>query len=107
MFGRSKKSVDARTAHRLASEEGYVLVDVRTKQERKEQNPTGSIHISLDSLDKRTRSLEGEKVLAICRSGNRSRSATRALNARGIETLNVKGGMIAWNRAGLPTKKGK
>lgn len=107
MFGLSKKSVDARTAHRLASEEGYVLVDVRTKQERKDQNPTGSIHINLASLDKRMRTLDGKKVLAICRSGNRSRTATRKLNASGIETLNVKGGMIAWNRAGLPTKKGK
>lgn len=106
MFGRSKKAVDVHTARRLAEEEGYVLVDVRTKRERKEQNPTGSIHISLDSLERRTKSLEGKKVLAICRSGNRSGTAARMLRAHGIETLNVKGGMIAWNRAGLPTKKG-
>ena len=106
MFGRSKKSVDVRTAHRLNEEDGYVLLDVRTKMERKEQNPVGSVHISLDSLDRRTKALEGKKVLAICRSGNRSGTAARMLNARGIETLNVKGGMNAWNRAGLPTKKG-
>jgi rhodanese-related sulfurtransferase len=51
-------------------------------------------------------SLEGKKVLAICRSGNRSGRATRHLSANGIEALNVKGGMLAWTRAGLPTKKG-
>ena len=106
MFGRSKKAVDVRTAHDLASEGDYVLVDVRTKKERREGHPPGSRHISLDSLPKRTAGLEGRKVLAICRSGNRSRTATRILNAQGIEALNVKGGMIAWNRAGLPTKKG-
>ena len=107
MFGRSKKTVDVRTAHDLASESGYVIVDVRTKQERVQGHPTGSRHISLESLPQRTTALEGQKVLAICRSGNRSRSAAKFLNSQGIEALNVKGGMIAWNRAGLPTKKGK
>ena len=106
MFGFGRKSVDVASAHRMAAEEGYTIVDVRTKRERKEGHPPGSMHISLESLDKRSRSLEGKKVLAICRSGNRSGTATRFLNAQGIETLNIKGGMIAWNRAGLPTKKG-
>lgn len=106
MFGRSKKAVDVRTAHRMATEEGYTIVDVRTKPERTLGHPQGSIHISLDSLDRRTPALEGRRVLAICRSGNRSRSAARFLNANGIEALNVKGGMNAWTRAGLPTTKG-
>ena len=107
MFGFGRKSIDVTSAHRMATEEGYTIVDVRTKRERREGHPPGSVHISLDSLDKRTRALEGKKVLAICRSGNRSGTAARFLNAQGIETLNVKGGMIAWNRAGLPTKKGR
>ena len=106
MFGFGKKSVDVRTAHRMAEEDGYTIVDVRTKPERKEGHPPGSIHVSLESLDKRTATLEGKRVLAICRSGNRSGTAARFLNAQGIETLNVKGGMLAWSRAGLPTKKG-
>jgi rhodanese-related sulfurtransferase len=106
MFGFGKTSVDVRTAHRMAEEDGYTIVDVRTKLERKEGHPPGSLHMSLESLDKRTAALEGKKVLAICRSGNRSGTATRFLNAQGIETLNVKGGMLAWSRAGLPMKKG-
>ena len=106
MFGRPKKAVDVRTAHELAADGDYVLVDVRTKKERREGHPAGSRHISLDSLAQRTKGLQGRKVLAICRSGNRSKTATRILSAQGIEALNVKGGMIAWNRAGLPTKKG-
>ena len=106
MFGFRKNSVDVHTARRLAEEDGYVILDVRTKLERKEGHPPGSMHISIDSLDQRMRSLEGKRVLAICRSGNRSGTATRKLNANGIEAKNVRGGMIAWNRAGLPTRKG-
>lgn len=106
MFGFSRKAVDVRTALAMAESDGYTIVDVRTKAERKEGHPPGSIHISLESLQQRSRTLEGKKVLAICRSGNRSNTAARYLNANGIETLNVKGGMVAWNRAGLPVKKG-
>jgi rhodanese-related sulfurtransferase len=106
MFGFKKHSVDVQTAQRLAAEDGYVIVDVRTKRERRESHPPGSLHISLESLDQRMTSLQGKKVLAICRSGNRSGRATRHLTANGIEALNVKGGMLAWTRAGLPTKKG-
>lgn len=106
MFGRSKKSVDVRTAQRLAAEDGYLILDVRTKQERRQGHPPGSRHISLESLPQRAGSLEGQRVLAICRSGNRSGTAARFLTKNGIEALNVKGGMLAWSRAGLPVKKG-
>jgi rhodanese-related sulfurtransferase len=106
MFGLGPKGVDVRTAQRMSTEDGYVIVDVRTKRERREGHPPGSLHVSLESLEKRLKPLEGKKVLAICRSGNRSGRATRLLRANGIEALNVKGGMIAWNRAGLPTRKG-
>ncbi len=107
MFGRKKKAVDVRTAHEMAENDGWVIVDVRTKLERKEGHPPGSIHYSLDSLNQRMRKLEGKKVLAICRSGNRSGTAVSILQQNGVEAINVKGGMLAWTRAGLPTKRGK
>lgn len=107
MFGFGRDSVNVTTALKMAEHDGYTIVDVRTKRERREGHVPGSLHISLDSLDRRTKALEGKKVLAICRSGNRSRTATRMLKAHGIEAFNVKGGMLAWNRAGLPTRKGK
>ncbi len=106
MFGHKKRAVDVRAAHDMAHTEGWVLLDVRTKRERTEGYATGSIHYSLDSLEQRLPKLEGKKVLAICKSGSRSAQAARFLQDNGIETLNVKGGMIAWHRAGLPTKKG-
>jgi len=107
MFGRSKHAVDVQTAYEMAINDGWVIVDVRTKPERKEGGATGSVHYSLDSLNQRLPALQGKKVLAICRSGNRSGTAAKFLEQNGIEALNVKGGMIAWERAGLPIRKGK
>ena len=107
MFGRARHTVDVRTAYDMAREDGWVIVDVRTKPERKKGGATGSLHYSLDSLNQRLPALKGKKVLAICRSGNRSGTAAKFLEQNGIEARNVKGGMIAWDRAGLPTRKGK
>lgn len=44
----------------------------------------------------------GQPVMAICRSGGRSQRAVEILSQRGLETLNVVGGMQAWEQAGLP-----
>jgi rhodanese-related sulfurtransferase len=107
MFGRNKHAVDVKTAYEMAQNEGWIIVDVRTKPERKEGGATGSIHYSLDSLAQRLPALQGKKVLAICRSGNRSGTAAKFLEQNGITALNVKGGMIAWEHADLPIKKGK
>jgi rhodanese-related sulfurtransferase len=107
MFGRTQNTVDVQTAHDMALNDGWVIVDVRTKPERKQGGAVGSVHYSLDSLNQRLPALRGKKVLAICRSGDRSGTAARFLEQNGIESRNVKGGMIAWHRAGLPTEKGK
>jgi rhodanese-related sulfurtransferase len=41
-------------------------------------------------------------VLVICRSGNRSKSATAHLIALGVDAWNVAGGMAAWQASGGP-----
>jgi rhodanese-related sulfurtransferase len=107
VFGRDKHSVDVQTAHKMVQDDGYTIVDVRTPIERREGHPPGSKHLMLDAIPRYTNTLEDTKVLAICRTGNRSGSAVRYLRGQGIEAINVKGGMVAWARAGLPIKKGK
>jgi len=107
VFGRSKHSVDVQTAHKMAQDDGYTIVDVRTPIERREGHPPGSTHLILDAIPRHTNTLEDTKVLAICRTGNRSDTAVKYLRQQGIEAINVKGGMVAWTRAGLPIKKGK
>jgi len=107
VFGRDKNSVDVQTAHSMAQDDGYTIVDVRTPIERREGHPPGSTHLMLDAIPRYTNTLEDKKVLAICRTGSRSGNAVRYLRGQGIEAINVKGGMVAWARAGLPIKKGK
>jgi rhodanese-related sulfurtransferase len=87
-----------------------LLIDVRSKSEWKSGHVPGATHISLESLPQRLdwlkRAADGGEVMVICRSGNRSAQATRTLEKAGVTALNVRGGMIAWERAGLPVKKG-
>ena len=41
----------------------------------------------------------------ICQSGGRSGSACGRARQAGVEAINVKGGMGAWKRAGLPVAR--
>lgn len=41
-------------------------------------------------------------IIFICRSGNRSGKACAAVEPSGLEVINMEGGMLAWQAAGLP-----
>jgi rhodanese-related sulfurtransferase len=106
MLEHDNSDVDVETASKLASDDAYLIVDVRTTREWTAGHPPGSIHMVLETIPERIEELRGKKVLAFCRSGNRSGAAARFLNRQDIETHNVSGGILAWSRAGLPLKKG-
>jgi rhodanese-related sulfurtransferase len=40
--------------------------------------------------------------VTVCRVGGRSAAITETLNARGLDAVNLAGGMRAWAAAGLP-----
>lgn len=102
LFGGKQVKVDV--AWQLASGQEAVLLDVRTRTEWKQGHVPGAMHISLESLQTQMGRLPRDRqILAICRSGSRSVQAVGLLRAEGLDALNVRGGMIAWNRAGLPT----
>ncbi len=107
---RRKSSTDVETAASL-HERGAMLLDVRTKEEWVSGHVPGATHVSLQSLSGRTdwvkKMAADRQVLVICRSGNRSGRATHQLRAIGLDAVNVRGGMIAWERKGLPTRTGK
>jgi rhodanese-related sulfurtransferase len=106
MFSRDKTSVDVTKASKMAADDGYVILDVRTTKERTRGYPPGSVHMVLETIPQRLDELEGKKVLAFCRSGNRSGAAARFLAQQDIEAHNVEGGILAWSHAGLPLKEG-
>ena len=49
-----------------------------------------------------------EPVYLICRSGSRGKQACEKLLSAGYENVvNVEGGTLAWEKAGLPVRRGK
>jgi len=41
-------------------------------------------------------------IIFVCRSGNRSGKACDAVEPTGLKVMNMEGGMLAWQDAGLP-----
>jgi rhodanese-related sulfurtransferase len=84
-----------------------VLVDVREPHEWRAGRARGARHIPLGQLPQQLESLPRQApVYLICRSGNRSHTAAAYLKKAGFERpINVRGGMLAWERAGLPVER--
>ncbi len=83
---------------------GSVLLDVRTAAERKQSSIAGSLHIPLNELSAKMKSLEKHKareVILYCASGSRSASAAVQMKKAGFIVGNLKGGIGAWNYANL------
>ncbi len=84
------------------------ILDVRQPDEFRAGHIAGAKLIPLHELDSRMKELpQNREILCVCRSGARSSSAARQLNSAGYSALNLQGGMLAWQRAGYPVKKGK
>ncbi|GAB3128286.1 rhodanese-like domain-containing protein [Glaciibacter psychrotolerans] len=100
LFTKPFASVTVERAEELIGD-GATLVDVRTSNEWKAGHATAARHVPLDSLERRAGDLRpGTQVVTICKSGMRSAQAARLLAARGYTVSNVRGGMMAWQRAG-------
>jgi len=99
-----KKSIDL-------NDGSFIIIDVRTPEEYRGE--LGHIKESkLMPLDKLEELLpliidkKHLKVYVICRSGNRSRTASQILINAGFEKVfNVSGGMIEWNQKGYPVER--
>lgn len=71
------------------------VIDVREKSEFASGHIQGAKNIPLskmNSYEKRNK----ETVYVICQSGMRSRQAVKQLRNRGIDAINIRGGMNAW-----------
>lgn len=79
------------------------ILDVREDFEVAEGMIPGAVHIPMGELGARLAELDPSRpVIAVCRSGNRSARIADALNEAGFTADTMAGGMVAWQRAGLP-----
>ena len=100
-----ERDVQPRAAEALVRG-GARLVDVREEEElRTDGRVEGALHVPLAALAGRAGELEGEQVVLICRSGVRSGMAADALRASGFDACSVDGGILAWEREGLPVER--
>ncbi len=84
------------------------LLDVRQPDEYRSGHIPGAKLIPLGELQTRLKELpKSQEIICVCRSGNRSLSATRQLTGAGYHVANLNGGMIAWARSGLPVTRSK
>ena len=83
------------------TEEGIVLLDVRTPEETAAGKIEGALELDYNDPDfaGKVAGLDQDKTyLVYCRSGNRSGKACRLMAAQGFRHLyNLKGGFLAWS----------
>ena len=87
-------------------EAGTYLLDVRTPEEWDEYHIPGTTLIPLDELPQRVSEVpQGEEVVVVCRSGNRSQEGRNILKDAGFtQVTSMDGGVKAWRSAGYPTE---
>ncbi len=92
--------IDPATAQAMmAKDDGHVVVDVRRPDEYRSGHIPGAILIPNESIGQdRPAALPDLKqvILVYCRSGNRSRQASRKLVAMGYERVFDFGGLNTW-----------
>jgi rhodanese-related sulfurtransferase len=97
---------------RIQTGEKVDLIDVRTPVEFREVHVSFAQNVPLDQLDcakvTRERANAGNPLYVICRSGSRGKQACEKIVAAGCsDVINVEGGTLAWDQAGLPVVRGK
>ena len=105
------RSIDVSEAERRLREDpaAPLLVDVREQHEFDEVRAPGAVLMPMSSLAARIGELPADRPLMIvCQTGSRSSAVTGFLARSGrTDVVNVAGGMEAWERGGLPIRRGR
>ncbi len=92
---------------RLHVEDEVVIIDVRQEWEYAQGHIPGAQLLPLNELPERLAEVpRDERVVIVCRSGNRSDQARRLLTREGFDSVhNMLGGMQAWQNAGYEVER--
>ena len=93
-------NITAEEAKRIMdTEEGYIILDVRTQEEYDQGHIPGAIVISYEEIKEKAEGALPDKnqlILVYCRSGRRSKIAAEALVELGYTNIKEFGGIIDW-----------
>ncbi len=102
---RQYKEVSAAQAVQLMNRESAWVLDVREDKEVQDGMIPNARRIALSELPGRMEELQGQKgpVITYCRTGIQAHRACRILAREGVAPVyNLKGGISAWQEAGMP-----
>ena len=83
----------------MDTEEGYIILDVRTQEEYDEGHIPGAIVIPHDVIAEKAEEMltdKDQRILVYCRSGRRSKLAAEILVELGYTNIREFGGIIDW-----------
>ncbi len=97
-----KENILVQDAVKLLDQEDVLFLDVRTSQEFKyEGSIKNALLIPVNDLEKKITVLEAYKsknIIVYCRSGRRSKMATKFLKKKNFNVNNLEGGFLAWRK---------
>jgi len=106
---RGVKEVSPAGALQLINHQGALVLDVRQPGEFESGHILNAKLIPLGSIKERIGELEkyrNQSIVVVCRSGNRSGTASFILGKQGFsQVFNLAGGVQAWQKASLPLER--
>ncbi|MGB5425657.1 MAG: rhodanese-like domain-containing protein [Gammaproteobacteria bacterium] len=102
------KEVSPAEATRLLNHENAIMIDMRTDKDYRDGHIANSVNVPTGSADiPATLNKHRERpVVVYCQRGNRSIAFCNKLSKQGFESVyNLKGGVLAWQKAELPLTK--
>jgi len=85
----SSKSSPSSELENLMSNNEYIIVDVRTKEEYQTSHLKDALNIPYDTIDSNTKLDKDKLILVYCKSGNRSRIAMKTLTDLGYNVYDL------------------
>jgi rhodanese-related sulfurtransferase len=108
--GAAIPTIDVAEAERRLREDpaSPLLVDVREANEFEDVRAPGAVLVPMSAFAARAGELPPDRpLMVVCHLGGRSAAAAGFLIRSGrADVVNVAGGMDAWERAGLPIRRG-
>lgn len=103
------REISALEATQLINRKNALMLDVRETKEYEGGRVPNAVHLPVSQLAGRAAELKrfmSRPVVAYCDRGNRSRTAVATLTKLGFaEVYTLRGGLRAWQEAGLPLEK--
>ena len=100
------REIDAASAQKLlAGDDGAVLVDIREPSEWETGWIEGALKVPMSGLSDQLEEHRERPLVIYCAHGNRSLRVADALAEAGYaDPVSLAGGIVAWERAGLPVE---